>query len=224
LPYLELKNVESHYNYSGVWGWKTFEQDTATAPYAKMRLPVYQCPSDGRSQEYPNQRGYFGVVGGRTLAVHCSEMGGGDVFLDGLFAINKWRRIADVRDGTSNTLAVGESVHVSLYGLGPGYGIADQGGPVPWYYGAGCWINCNPEHQSGLGRSVRSTKHPINCSILPMATDQDNDPPFGSYHPGGAPFAFADGHVGFLSETIRLSTYQALSTIAGDELIAASDL
>jgi type II secretory pathway pseudopilin PulG len=23
LPYLELRNVESHYNYSGVWGWKT---------------------------------------------------------------------------------------------------------------------------------------------------------------------------------------------------------
>jgi prepilin-type processing-associated H-X9-DG protein len=187
-----------------------------------MRLPVYQCPSDGRSQEVPNQRGYFGVIGGKTLAVHCGDWGGGDVFLDGLFAMNRWRRIADVRDGTSSTLAVGESVHVSLYGVGPGFGIADQGGPVPWFYGSACWINCNLEHQD-LGRCVRSTKYAINRSFLPMNPDRDSDAPFGSLHPGGAPFVFADGHVSFLNETIKLATYQALSTIAGDESIGANE-
>jgi prepilin-type N-terminal cleavage/methylation domain-containing protein/prepilin-type processing-associated H-X9-DG protein len=223
LPYLELQNVERHYNYSGALGWWTFENDPATVPYAKMRLPVYQCPSDGRGQEYPNQRGYFGVIGGKTLAAHCGDWGGGDVFLDGLFAINKWRRCDDIRDGASNTLAVGESIHVSRYGLGPGYDIADRGGPVAWYCGAGCWITCEPKHQT-LGRSVRSTKYAINRNILPMNPDQDSDAPFGSFHPGGTSFAFADGHVGFLSETIRLSTYQALSTIAGDEVIDASEL
>jgi prepilin-type N-terminal cleavage/methylation domain-containing protein len=182
LPYLELQNIESHYNYAGALGWWTFENDYATAPYAKMRLPVYQCPSDGRSQEYPNQRGYFGVIGGKTLAAHCGDWGGGDVFLDGLLAVNRWRRVADVRDGTSSTLAVGESVHVSRYGLGPGYDIADQGGPVAWYCGSGCWINCNPEHQ-GLGRCVRSTKYAINRNILPMNPDQDSDAPLAAFTP-----------------------------------------
>ena len=38
---------------------------------------------------------------------------------------------------------------------------------------------------------------------------------FGSYHPGGAQFGFADGHVSFLSESIPLPIYQALSTRNG---------
>jgi prepilin-type N-terminal cleavage/methylation domain-containing protein/prepilin-type processing-associated H-X9-DG protein len=223
LPYLELQNVESHYNYSGAWGWKTFSEDPATAPYANMPLAIYQCPTDDRWREFPNQRGYFGVTGGKTLAGSNDEWGGGDVFLDGLFAINHWRRCDDIRDGTSSTLAVGESVHVAVWGLGPGYGNPDQGGPVAWFYGSGCLMtpDCKPEGQS-LGRCVRSTKHPINRSILPMAVNRENDAPFGSFHPGGAPFAFADGHVGFLRETMDLATYQALSTIAGDELIGSN--
>jgi prepilin-type N-terminal cleavage/methylation domain-containing protein/prepilin-type processing-associated H-X9-DG protein len=37
---------------------------------------------------------------------------------------------------------------------------------------------------------------------------------FGSNHPGGAQFAFGDGHVAWLFESINLRTYQALSTRA----------
>ncbi len=40
---------------------------------------------------------------------------------------------------------------------------------------------------------------------------------FRSRHPGGANFAFADGHVSFISETINTDTYRALSTRAGGE-------
>jgi prepilin-type processing-associated H-X9-DG protein len=38
---------------------------------------------------------------------------------------------------------------------------------------------------------------------------------FGSYHPGGANFVFADGHVLFITENVGLEIYRAAATIAG---------
>ena len=42
---------------------------------------------------------------------------------------------------------------------------------------------------------------------------------FRSDHPGCGQFLFADGSVQLLMDQIDLSTYQALSTIAGSELV-----
>ena len=44
---------------------------------------------------------------------------------------------------------------------------------------------------------------------------------FRSNHPGGAIFAFGDGSVRFLKETIAINTYQSLGTRAGGEIISA---
>ena len=216
LPYVELSNVERQYDYTTVWG--TFGWSN---PARNMAFGVYQCPSEGRFADYPQRRVYFAVTGGRSAAARGWR---GDVYLDGLFAVNQWRRIADITDGTSQTLAIGESVHPAKWGLGPGYGIADQGGPAAWWLGGDCSPNAanndvRVDNQS-LGRSMRSTKFAINSSILPMADNDENDAPYGSFHPGGAPFVFADGHVGFLSENINMDTYQFLSTRAGGEVIA----
>ena len=42
---------------------------------------------------------------------------------------------------------------------------------------------------------------------------------FYSFHPGGCVFAFADGTVKFIGETIDSRTYRHLSTKAGKELV-----
>jgi prepilin-type processing-associated H-X9-DG protein len=43
---------------------------------------------------------------------------------------------------------------------------------------------------------------------------------FGSPHPGGANFAFGDGHVSFLSETVDPATYGQLGHRADGKLLS----
>jgi len=176
------------------------------------RIPMYICPSQNKWNDHVPRRDYFGVVGGKTLKVHGWR---GDIFEDGEMYMNSFTRLGDVRDGTSATTIVGESVHPSKWGAGPGYGDGCVGGPVTWWFG-GATLRNNPNGFS-CGRILRGTKHPINSSILCMADDQDNDAPFGSRHPGGAQFVFCDGHVSFLSESMDWKIYQALSTRDGGE-------
>ncbi|HBO44165.1 MAG TPA: hypothetical protein DD670_09580, partial [Planctomycetaceae bacterium] len=46
---------------------------------------------------------------------------------------------------------------------------------------------------------------------------------FKSLHPGGASFAMGDGSVRFLNESIDYRTYNAMGTIAGDEVFVETD-
>ena len=46
---------------------------------------------------------------------------------------------------------------------------------------------------------------------------------FGSYHPGGANFAFADGSVKFLKQSTDLHVLAGLGTRACGEVISSSD-
>ena len=83
---------------------------------------------------FSERRDYFGV-GGLTRVQHWLA---GDVFRDGTFGINSSLKIANMFDGSSNTIAVGEAVHPSLWGLGAGCGIATVGGPTGWLSGSTC--------------------------------------------------------------------------------------
>jgi len=210
LPYLEQTNLHSRYDDTHSWGWSGWWNDNVAL--ANTRLSIYQCPTAG-DEGFENRRVYFAVVGGKQRRTHSWR---GDVFDDGLFFINRWCSPAAIRDGFSNTLAFGESVHPARWGLGPGYGDSNVGGPLAWPHGGGCSRN-NCVGTYSAGRAFRSAKFPINSSIFPMAEDEENDAPFGSLHPGLCPFVFADGHVQTLSESIDMDLYQALSTIAGRE-------
>ena len=136
---------------------------------------------------------------------------------DGVFFINSSVRLADITDGTSNTLLFGERFHHD-----PEYGRQQ---PVVWpgtspLAGIGKW---------GYVADVRananvtlSTPVPINYRVPPggdFSTPEDRNCAFGSGHPGGANFAFADGSVRFLSDSTPLSVLQALSTRAGEEVV-----
>jgi prepilin-type processing-associated H-X9-DG protein/prepilin-type N-terminal cleavage/methylation domain-containing protein len=211
LPYLEQDNL--HRLYRPEDGWSSHVGTLGTNV-----LSIYLCPSNGRWPQFPNRRDYFGVAGGRTRHSHGWR---GDVFLDGLFNINVPRRLSNIRDGASNTLAVGESIHAQRWGMGPGYGDPNLGGPVGWIWGGACMQPRCIIADRSYGRDVRNTRFPIN-SVVPLLPDNENDTPFGSQHPGGVNFLFADGHVAFVAQTLSMELLGALATVNGGEVLDSS--
>ncbi|CAN5496850.1 hypothetical protein BH11PLA2_BH11PLA2_03150 [soil metagenome] len=183
----------------------------------QQRPPVYVCPSDlskpfiaiwpptgttaSDAVENP-ATGSYAVVHGRRGPDEGID---GDMKVNntGMFNYKRFHRLAECTDGTSNTIIVGEVIdaHTNL-----SFNI---------------WTNAS-RHES----TMRSTVNPPNTKPGTGVTTSPYSIPlyggFGSRHPRGAVFAFADGHVQFINDNIPLATYKALSTRAGGESVNAS--
>jgi prepilin-type N-terminal cleavage/methylation domain-containing protein/prepilin-type processing-associated H-X9-DG protein len=157
---------------------------------------------------------------------------------NGLIFLQSNRKIADITDGTSNTIALGER----------GHGLLAPSVRDTWHWWAGVsrvmftaqWP-MNPQNK--LSDSSQSGAGPIigaNPSIFLLTAS--------SFHPNGCNFAFADGSVRFLKDSIdcwpldpttgdptsldvdanglyfvkqgaKVGVYQALSTRNGGEIV-----
>lgn len=229
MPYMEQTTASDIFDLTAAQGgWLLFYNKALNNPggpeaqLIETEFPVYKCPSRTEWQGVNARRDYFGVAGGKKRFVHGWR---GDVFFDGIYHIaDKGISARRVIDGMSNTLAVGESVHFALWGLGDGYGDGKVGGPAAWYHGGACapGTNACAKGRESHGRALRTTKYPLNLNFVQsfgeVKPDQDNEVPFGSEHPGGALFAYVDGHVGLVQEDIDMNAYQTLSTFAGGDI------
>jgi len=206
LPYLEQQNLFQSWNLS-----RSYYEQTAAA--RQGRVPVYFCPTRRTASSDPlvsltgdvSSNGVFGdthypgALGDYAACMGTTGMdfdGPGCVGMspNGAFEYPRGVRFADIIDGLSNTLMVGEK-HVPLGRFG--YGWLD----CSLYNGDYETCSCRP-----AGKYPTS---PIGFGLARSLTERW--PLFGSYHPGLCQFVFCDGHVRALPVGIDLETLTRLS-------------
>lgn len=220
LPFIEQENLQRN------WAASDYRANIAGGENALSAqvVKIFVCPADPLSRPvhhieaspphdwmngfYANSS-YGGSAG--TCTVPESR--------DGVFFTTSHTRIRDIRDGTSNTILIGERSHYD-----PEYDRLTAL-HLPDFHpltGFGLWASA--VHPWGsLMDVLLSAPVSINYRVPPGSGAMDTTwldnrlMAFGSQHSGGANFALADGSVRFLSDSIPLDQLQALSTIAGSE-------
>ena len=106
----------------------------------------------------------------------------------------------DIKDGTSNTLAIGES---SFYD--PSVGSRYRS----WIRGCDSTPVCGGARNVNVGINI-----PGYSIYMDMA--------MGSQHSAGANFALADGGVKYMTNDLSMSAYRAMASRSGEEVLSAS--
>jgi len=234
LPYIEQGNL---YNVDPMWmsRYTTPPANYSSTTYhqqAKTVVQTYVCPSDPRAPY---------ILGGSELGYGASDyvaitgltLGGGANFpvfsgtagTEGIIqgawftsgAKSPTVTMLGITDGTSNTIMLADRPWQGTIGSWEGYEYWDTGigvtGTEMWISATdgGSWVNYGSSGGSGC---------PYPALFGPSsATNNCTYNNLGSFHTGGANFAFGDGSVHFINYSISYSTLQALSTRAMGEVI-----
>ena len=193
----ELKSVSNNFATVKWWG----ASSGPGGDLARVQIDAFKCPSDPGPDENPwrsnhAKSSYVGLIGSQLSNDLPNDAAAAQALrFNGVMYHNSKTRFADITDGTSNTLVIGER--------------DSQGEPRR---GATWCGNDNARYLNGLlGCTSKNPGFTIN------GTNEWNA--LGSLHPGGCNFARADGSVHFVSETINGDTFEAMGTRGGGEVV-----
>jgi prepilin-type N-terminal cleavage/methylation domain-containing protein/prepilin-type processing-associated H-X9-DG protein len=186
----------------------------ANAAARVVLVPSYLCPADTAPNAFPvGPRSMTGQLVSTTCTLAPASYTGSfgvtepGVDGEGVFFRNSQIRIADITDGTSQTLVAGERSYryaeTTWVGAVTGSNLVpSSGSPLPLEVdvAANFVLSHAGEMLSGAARPYEINNYSSN-------------------HSGGAMFLFADGHVRFLTSSTDSTTLEALATRSGGETI-----
>lgn len=229
LPYVEQRNVYETlvFQESGLGNWNAAGSPNPAAcahNYSFYRCPSQPGPLHIDNEGIPNRfaASYRGNAGNEATSDDSSTIPiPGTKSLEnmqqnGIFSGCSSVRFADIIDGTSNTLMLGESQFDLKF-------VKDGNAMDFWIVGSPQTDPCRCDSGNGgteFTEAVGSTYERMNLRKQnPAATGYLMELSFGGYHPGGAMFCLSDGSVRFIAETVDLQTYRALGSRDGGETL-----
>ncbi|MBX6314324.1 MAG: DUF1559 domain-containing protein [Isosphaeraceae bacterium] len=200
LPYIEQGNVQRRID------WLVGVYDPANSTVRAVVLNVLLCPSDvngGRGSDNIARNNYVGCHHDREAPIAADN--------NGVFFLNSFLRYDDLKDGSSNTIFLGEKI----------------------------WDPNDLGWMSGTRATLRNVGTPIlggfggRFGPPSLGAEEDEDPTvgevpdpvggFGSRHPGGANFAMGDGSVRFLKTSMSRRVLRLLANRADGEMISQDE-
>lgn len=180
--------------------------DSVNQGIIDTKLPMFLCPSMALPRSVPDvAHGEVGAPG--SYAVSTGSVSPWAVHNGAIVKLGQSRqplRVEDIKDGTTKTLMYGEFDY-GLQDLNWSDG-AFQGGFAEWAIGY-------------PGYTWGATWGPLNPDrIADPSCPQKSWTSFRSDHPGGVSFAFVDGSVHFIEDTIDKAVLDGLATRAGAEI------
>jgi prepilin-type N-terminal cleavage/methylation domain-containing protein len=251
-PYLEQDNLARVISTAGPFAWPWWlmlpGRTDGAGTVVGQKFKIYSCPSDTRGMQAWSEPGtgrqhaltsYMAVPGRdsfRETLPGTGNPGPGTAKLagqDGVLYVNSKVKIADITDGTSNTVLIGERPpdHTTEYGwMWVSWGYDGYG------FGAGdCLLGVRERIANDSGTSAtynwRTAKPALYRAGSPNnPTDWDH---FWSLHPGGGMWLMGDGSVRFISYAagtavvtqingINVTLLEALASRAGGEVVPAN--
>jgi prepilin-type N-terminal cleavage/methylation domain-containing protein len=172
---------------------------------------IFQCPSApiATQQSFPRTKDYALVYDSGRAGFNencCPERTANPAFpYNGMGWVNSSVRIGDVTDGTSTTLLVTEKSNYYAHG---------------WCFeGMGCnpffWVH----HQS---EGFVNTSEPPNFVVSSTHYARAASGPHTRSKSGGIMASYVDGHVSFIPDNISLTTYMAIGSRNGGEVVGSN--
>jgi prepilin-type N-terminal cleavage/methylation domain-containing protein len=225
LPYLE-----QHALYDALGGPKFARQNPWTdtgaswpAAAKNLKISVFLCPSDSgylgdNYWSYINSVGiYSGYHDGECVA--DSDKLTRAVFRFGGYGARV--KQTDIDDGISNTIAMTEALRPMPGGNTTIQMITVQTARAgsAFFYMTNTPNSPAPDVLMSAASMCYQNLPQLNRPCLPYGNGSNDHASARSAHRGGVQNVFCDGSVKFISDSVSLSTWRALGTIAGKEVV-----